>query len=278
MEFINTSAYKFVTLPEVELPKLSQQLKEKAQTCCLKGTILISVEGINSFLSGSREHIDAYKAFLRSYPAFMDMVFKESTSSHQPFSRMLVRLKKEIISMGRFEIAPEKEKAPYVTPEAFKSWYESGQEMIVLDARNDYEVEIGTFENALDLNIETFRDFPNAVTLLPTKMKKKPIVTFCTGGIRCEKAAQYMLNQGFETVYQLEGGILNYFEHCGGDHWQGECFVFDKRVAIDSRLQETATLQCYRCRGVLTPKAQNKPCIYCCSKDHLDPNANNSHQ
>lgn len=269
MKFINTSAYKFVSIPESEFSSLRQALKEKADACQLKGTILLSAEGINSFLSGTRENIDAYKDFLNSHPLFDGMEFKESESEHQPFSRMLVRLKKEIISMGHPEIQPEKKTAPYLKPEELKRWYDEHKEMIVLDTRNDYEVDIGTFEEAVDLNIETFRDFPNAVTMLPKDMKKKPVVTFCTGGIRCEKAAQYMLDQGFEEVYQLEGGILNYFEQCGGDHWKGECFVFDKRVAVDPNLHETQTAQCYSCRGVLTVSQQNKPCPQCGSESHI---------
>lgn len=270
MQFINTSAYKFVTLPEAQFTVLREQLKEKADALALKGTILLSAEGINSFLSGTREAIDEYKDFLDSYDVFEGMHYKESESDHQPFSRMLVRLKKEIISMGKPEIEPEKKKAPYIKPEEFKRWYESKKDMIVLDTRNDYEVEIGTFHDALDLNIETFRDFPNAVTMLPDDVKKKPVVTFCTGGIRCEKAAQYMFDHGFEEVYQLDGGILNYFEQCGGDYWDGECFVFDKRVAVDPKLQETTTKQCYSCRGVLTPEMQDKPCPECGGEGHLD--------
>ena len=272
MEFINISAYKFVCLAAAELPVLRQQLKEKADALQLKGTILLSQEGINCFLSGVRQHINDYKSFLESCSLFSGMTYKESVSHYQPFSRMLVRLKKEIISMGHPEVEPEKKAAPYISPERLKRWYEEYKDMIVLDTRNDYEVEIGTFENAMDLNIETFRDFPNAVALLPDCIKKKPIVTFCTGGIRCEKAAQYMLNQGFEEVYQLDGGVLNYFEKCGGDHWNGECFVFDKRVAIDPQLRETNTKQCYECRGVLTPDRQNKPCPECGGEGHLRRN------
>lgn len=269
MKFINTSAYKFASLSESEMASLRTELKEKADACELKGTILLSMEGINSFLSGKRENIDEYKGFLLSYPQFDGMVFKESESDHQPFTRMLVRLKKEIISMGHPEVQPEKKAAPYLSPEEFKRWYEENKEMVVLDTRNDYEFEIGTFEDAIDLNIETFREFPDAVKMLSKEMKKKPVVTFCTGGIRCEKAAQYMLDQGFEEVYQLDGGILNYFERCGGDHWKGECFVFDKRVAVDSQLRETNTTQCYSCRGVLTVAHKDQPCPSCGSESHI---------
>lgn len=262
-KFVNTSAYKFVTLPTSTFPVLREQLKEKAHGCQLKGTILLSEEGINSFLSGTRENIDSYKDFLSTFSAFKGMVFRESLSDHQPFSRMLVRLKNEIISMGCPEIQPEKERAPYVTPETLCHWYQQKKDMILLDTRNDYEVKLGGFVGALDLNIETFRDFPNAITLLPDAIKTVPIVTYCTGGIRCEKAGQYMLNKGFKAVYQLQGGILNYFAHCGGDYWQGECFIFDKRVAVDLKLQETNTTQCYGCRGVLTVEDRDQPCPHC---------------
>lgn len=269
MKFVNTSAYKFVDLSESQFSSLRQALKEKADSCDLKGTILLSQEGINSFLSGTREAIDTYKAFLASYPEFSDMTFKESPSNHQPFSRMLVRIKKEIISMGHPEVKPSVKKAPYISPQELKEWYQLKKEMIVLDTRNDYEVDIGAFEDAMDLNIETFRDFPDAIALLPEEVRKKPIVTYCTGGIRCEKAAQYLLDHGFEEVYQLEGGILNYFEQCGGEHWEGECFVFDKRVAVDPQLQETSTQQCYECRGVIKVDEQSKPCAECGSTLHI---------
>jgi predicted sulfurtransferase len=261
--FINTSGYRFVTIPPEELPGLKAQLAEEAQRCGLKGTILLSEEGINSFLSGTRAEIDAYQAFLNSISYFAKMWHKESESDHQPFTRMLVRLKKEIIAMGRTEIAPEKKTAPHIPPEALKQWFESGKKMRVLDTRNDYEVALGTFQDAVDLNIETFRDFPDALALLPESEKELPVVTFCTGGIRCEKAAQHMLNQGFKEVYQLEGGILNYFEQCGGDHYEGECFVFDKRVAVNSALEETETQQCYACRGVLLPTQVDQACVHC---------------
>jgi predicted sulfurtransferase len=163
-----------------------------------------------------------------------------------------VRLKKEIISMGCPEIEPEKQTAPHLEPVDFKQWYDEGKDMIVLDTRNDYEIRLGTFEAAMDLGIDHFRQFPEAIKKLPESFKKKPVVTFCTGGIRCEKAAELMKREGFEQVYQLNGGIINYFEQCGGDHYEGECFVFDKRVALDPALQETQAVQCYKCREPLT--------------------------
>lgn len=263
MGIVNIAAYKFVSLVEAALPDLRAVLKENADACDLKGTILLSTEGINCFLAGTRDNIEGFKSFLEERPAFSDLYYKESFSDYQPFSRMLVRIKKEIISMGHPEIQPEKEVAPHISPEEFKRWYEEKKDMLVLDARNDFEVALGTFDGAMDLGMESFRSFPDLVKLLPEELKNKPVVTFCTGGIRCEKAAQYMLDQGFKKAYQLEGGILNYFEKCGGDHYHGECFVFDKRVALDSELKETKTQQCYACRDVITEKQQDDPCPHC---------------
>lgn len=261
---VNVSAYRFIDLPKDHLPTLRTQLLKKANACQLKGTILLGTEGINLFLAGERDDIDAYKSFLNHFEQFSNLFYKESFSTYRPFTRMLVRIKKEIIPMGRREVMPAKKTAMHLAPEVFKQWYEKQHDMIVLDTRNDYEVALGTFKNAIDLNIEHFRDFPDAIKLLPKEIKQKPIVTFCTGGIRCEKAAEYMLQQGFEQVYQLDGGIINYFEKCGGAFYEGECFVFDKRVALDTNLQETQTTQCYKCREPLSVAQQTQEvCPHC---------------
>jgi len=268
--FVNIAAYKFIALKEAKILELRPQLKDKADALDLKGTILLSTEGINLFMSGTREDIDAYIAFLAEYTEFENLIYKESPSTYQPFTRMLVRIKKEIISMGCSEVQPERHTAPHLSPQQFKKWYEEGHDMIVLDTRNDYEVELGTFKDAIDLNIETFRDFPNAIEMLPETAKQKPVIAFCTGGIRCEKAAEYMLNKGYKEVYQLDGGILNYLEKCGGDYYDGECFVFDKRVAVNADLQETSTRQCYACRNPLPIEKQpsNGVCPHC--DKHVD--------
>lgn len=264
MSIVNISAYKFVTLTESSLSKLRVELHEKALQCDLKGTILLSTEGINLVLAGLRNDIDTYENFLGSYAYFQGLPYKESISDYKPFTRMLVRIKKEIIAMGRAEIKPEYETAPRLLPEEFKRWYEQKRDMVVLDTRNDYEVALGTFDDAIDLNLETFRSFPDAIEMLPSWMKEKTIVTFCTGGVRCEKGAELMRKAGFKEVYQLDGGILNYFEKCGGEHYHGECFVFDHRVAVDTHLNETATTQCYACRSPLTVEKQaSKICPYC---------------
>lgn len=260
-EFVNISAYKFVRLAAERLPELREAMKAQADACQLKGTILLSPEGINCFLSGTRDAMETYKAFLGAWPEFADLWYKESFSDHQPFTRMLVRLKKEIIAFGLDDVKPDEQTAPYVTPETLAQWYDAGKDMIVLDTRNDYEIELGTFENAVDLNIEHFRHFPDAVDMLPASAREKPVVTFCTGGIRCEKAAELMRRKGFKEVYQLQGGILNYFEKVGGAHYEGECFVFDKRVALDPALKETPTKQCYGCRAAIPVHAQTKDVV-----------------
>ncbi len=263
--FINISAYKFCPLAYDNLVSYQQALLQRAESLDLKGTILLSEEGINVFFSGTRQNVDNFIAFIESFSEFSGLPYKESLSDYQPFTRMLVRIKKEIISMGRDEIKPAEKTGQHLSAQEFKRWYESNKDMVVLDTRNDYEVALGTFKDAMDLNIETFRAFPDAVKELPKELKDKPVVTFCTGGIRCEKASQYMINQGFKEVYQLDGGILKYFEECGGEHYDGECFVFDKRVSLDSSLNETTVTQCYACRMPLTEDLQKDDgeCVHC---------------
>ena len=268
-EIINISAYKFVDLALERLPVLRAELREAAQALGLKGTILLAEEGINLFVAGTRAQLEDFKAFMRRYSEFNGLPYKESPSSHRPFTRMLVRIKKEIISMGVPEVKPQKRTVTHLPAKTLQAWYEAGKEMIILDTRNDYEVALGTFEGAIHLDLKKFRDFPKAVAALPEAYKNKPIVTFCTGGIRCEKAGEYLAQHGYHDVYQLDGGILKYFEEVGGAHYQGECFVFDKRVGVDSNLQETTTTQCYDCRHPLTAQEVEMyrgQCPYCQSK------------
>lgn len=262
MLYTNTSAYKFVQLPIEQLPTLRIEMKEKAKSLSLKGTILLSEEGINLFLSGLSDKLAAFKAYLEKNIAFKNLPYKDSPSKDQPFSRMLVKIKKEIISMGKPDVIPQVHTAPYISPETLKQWYDEKKEMIVLDTRNDYEVMLGSFSGAIDLNIKNFREFPDAILKFKETFKGKPIVTYCTGGIRCEKAAEWMLKSGFEDVYQLEGGILKYFEECGSKHYENECFVFDKRVGVDANLNETSTVQCYECRSPLRERLEEN-CPYC---------------
>ena len=199
-----------------------------------------------------------------------DLEVKESVSREQPFNRMLVRLKREIIAFGVPGVDPVERPAPKLRPQELKAWLDEGRPVRLLDVRNDYEVALGTFRDATPIAVDHFRDFPAAAARLPSEMKQEPVVMFCTGGIRCEKAGPYLKQIGFEQVYQLEGGILKYFEECGGEHYNGECFVFDHRVAVDSNVEETATTQCYACQAPLTVEDQQSPayvanesCPYC---------------
>ncbi len=255
--FVNIAGYKFVSL--VDPPSLKTQLLPRCRELNLKGTILLSTEGINLFLAGDRESVDDFLVDLRQLEPFADFEVKESLSDHQPFNRMLVRLKKEIISMGVPTIVPEQRTSPKLKATELKQWLDEGKPVTLLDVRNDYEVEVGTFDNAMPIGIDHFRKFPEAVDRLPADVKEKPIVMFCTGGIRCEKAGPLMEEAGFQNVFQLDGGILKYFEECGGEHYDGDCFVFDQRVAVDPNLQETDTTQCYACQSVLSVEDQQSP-------------------
>jgi UPF0176 protein len=268
---INISSYKFVSIPADQLEPLRAELLDYTRGNGLKGSILLAREGINLFVSGRTEQIQAFHEKLSSNPLFADTHFKESPSREAPFKRMLVKIKAEIIAMGMPDIEPEQFTAPHLSPEILKQWYAEGKEMIILDTRNNYEISVGTFKDAVELDIRNFKQFPEAMEKLSELKKTEvPIVTFCTGGIRCEKAAALMLKQGFHNVYQLDGGILNYFEKCGGDFYDGECFVFDKRISVDHTLGETKTIQCNTCRTPINAADQqecNGRCPYCGDDD-----------
>jgi len=218
---VNVAAYLFTPLNR--LPERREELRTLCRTRQLKGTILLAPEGINLFVAGSREGIDTLLAHLRSDPLMAKLETKESLSDRQPFRRLLVKLKKEIIAFGIESVAPASSTSKKLPAKQLKAWLDEGRQLTLLDTRNDYEVDIGTFRNALPIGVDHFRDFPAAVRKLPEEMKNQPIVMFCTGGIRCEKAGPFMEQEGFREVYQLEGGILKYFEECGGDHYDGDC-------------------------------------------------------
>ena len=265
---VNIAGYRFVDLDDRD--ELREPFLNRCEELDLKGTILISSNGINFSLSGSQESVDRYLEFLESDERFIGIPLKVTYNDYQPFRRMLVRLKKEIISLGMDDIRPVEFTGPNIKPNEFQEMLDNEEEVIVLDTRNDYEVRVGTFKNALDLKISSFRDFPEAVSNLPEEYKKKPIVMFCTGGIRCEKASAVMLKSGFENVKQLEGGILDYFKETDASHWDGDCFVFDDRVAVDKGLNETDYVMCYSCREPLTKEEVRSPdykvddyCPYC---------------
>jgi RluA family pseudouridine synthase len=250
----NIAAYRFAKLDG--LSDLRAGLLAFCRSHQLRGTILLSTEGINLFVAGARPDVDALLARLRAIEGLARLEPKYSFTAHQPFRRMLVRIKKEIIAFGVPGIDPAQRTSPKLSPRQLKAWLDEGRPLTLLDTRNDYEVKLGTFENALPAGVDNFRDFPAAVAKLPASLKDETIVMFCTGGIRCEKAGPYMESQGFRNVLQLEGGILKYFEECGGAHYRGECFVFDQRVGVDPALQETDAAQCFNCLSPLTAEEQ----------------------
>jgi RluA family pseudouridine synthase len=264
----NLAAYRFVELSG--LKGLREELLALCKEAGLKGTILLSVEGINLFVAGSAEGISRLMSRLREIPGLGDFEGKVSESEDQPFRKMLVRIKREIISFGVEGVEPGKRTSPKLSAKELKRWLDEGRKVTLLDTRNDYEVKLGTFKGAVVPDIRTFREFPQAVRELPDAMKDETVVMFCTGGIRCEKAGPFMEMEGFKNIYQLDGGILKYFEECGGDHYDGECFVFDQRVGVDPALQETDTAVCYACQAPLNAEDQEdvrylagKTCPYC---------------
>ncbi|HEX3599551.1 MAG TPA: rhodanese-like domain-containing protein, partial [Lacipirellulaceae bacterium] len=265
---VNIAGYQFTPLGD--LPALRQQLLAYCKAADLKGTILISGEGINLFVAGGQPQIEALLETLRSIDGLATFSPKLSFSDEQPFNRMLVKIKKEIIAFGVPGIEPARRTSPKLPPRELKRWLDEGRPIKLLDTRNDYEVKLGTFKNAVTLGIDHFRSLPDAVGQLPAELKEQPVVMFCTGGIRCEKAGPYLERKGFENVFQLEGGILKYFEECGGEHYTGECFVFDKRIGVDPSLAETENTQCFNCQAPLSQPDQEdsrytlgQSCPYC---------------
>ena len=264
-QVVNIAAYKFVPLDRLKERRLN--LRKLSRSLGLKGTILLSREGINLFVAGPGPAIGQLLESLRSQPSLSDLEVKLSHSDKQPFRRMLVKIKREIISFaGEVDLSLGQK----ISPRELKQWLDDGRKVTLLDVRNDFEVRLGSFRNSLNLHLGHFHDFPYEVGRLPEQFKQHPIVMFCTGGIRCEKAGPWMQQQGFGQVLQLEGGILKYFEECGADHYDGECFVFDQRVALDRDLQETDTTQCFACLEPLTVEDQRshqyvpgQSCPYC---------------
>ena len=268
---VNIAGYKFEPLEfPVDLVRMYQQ---KCDELKLKGTMLISKNGINFSLAGTQQAIDTIIAFLEEDNRFINIPLKVTYSETQPFRRMKVRLKKEIISLGRKDINPRELTGERISPQDLKNLLDNKEDVLVLDTRNEYETRVGKFENAIDLNLDTFRDFPKAIESLPEEYKDKQIVMYCTGGIRCEKASAVMLKAGFADVKQLEGGVLDYFKETGGAYWEGDCFVFDERVALDTELNETDYIYCYICREPLSAEEKASPdfkinecCPYCVKK------------
>lgn len=236
----NIAAYRFVTLDDVDA--VAVRVKSLCESRALKGTVLVSPEGINIFLAGDASAIDGFLAELQSDTRFAGLSVKFSQSAFVPFKRLRVKRKKEIITYRDASLRPEQGRAPSVPPETLARWLETGlddegREVVMLDTRNIDEVVHGSFKNALVFPINRFTDLPKAVELLKPELEGKTVVSFCTGGIRCEKSVLRMQKDGFENCYQLEGGILGYFEKVGGKHYDGRCFVFDDRIALDPKLE-----------------------------------------
>lgn len=237
---LNLSAYKFVTL--ADLPALRERLFAMAQAHGLKGTVLLAEEGINLFVAGPEAGARAWLQALHADERFADVVAKESFSDALPFRRLLVKVKREIIRMNHPAIRPEGGRAPSVDALTLQRWLDRGHDdqgrpVVMLDTRNGFEVDEGAFDGAIDWRLTKFSEFPQALAEHLDELKDKTVVSYCTGGLRCEKAALVMQQQGLDHVFQLEGGILTYFERTqGAPHWHGGCFVFDERVALDAGL------------------------------------------
>ena len=237
-EFVNIAGYKFVSLDN--LPARVAATREVAAAGGLTGTVIYAAEGINIFVAGSSEGVAALLAYLRAMPEFADLAVKESVSSTQPFRRLFIKLKNEIIKLNRPDINPALTPARRVSAVELRQWLNEKRDIVLLDTRNEFEIKHGTFSGAVSLGVDHFPRFDARVSewlASDPALKNKIVVTFCTGGIRCEKAAPLMMQNGFASVYQLDGGILKYFEECAGAHYEGNCFVFDERIALDPALQ-----------------------------------------
>ncbi len=239
---------------------LQGPLKDLCLSQGVAGSLLLAGEGINGTIAGSRAGIDAVLAHIRALPGCADLEWKESSAREQPFGRMKVRLKKEIVTMGQPDVDPRARVGHYVDPADWNALIQS-PDVAVIDTRNDYEVAIGTFEGAVDPKTESFRDFPAWWEANKDRFHNKRIAMFCTGGIRCEKSTNFLIGQGVEDVYHLKGGILKYLEEVPQEDstWQGECFVFDGRVSVGHGLAEGPHKLCHACRRPILPEDRARP-------------------
>jgi UPF0176 protein len=240
----NILFYKYVDIEDLE--SFKEEQFELAKSLNLLGTILVAEEGINGCLSGKEKDLEEYKKLLTKDSRFSDIKFKEGGINKHSFKRLHVRIRKEIVSSSF--MANLRNKAEYIEPKDLKKLLDSNEEVIMLDARNNYEYNIGKFKDAIHLDLDTFRELPSKLNQIK-KLKNKKIVTYCTGGVRCEKASAFLKENGFENVYQVHGGILTYGQECGNEHWEGKCFVFDTRGAIDidPNAQSEPITQCVLC-------------------------------
>jgi len=257
-KLVIAALYRFVRFPDFK------EWREPLLDFCLdrdiKGSLLLAHEGINGTVSGTREVVDELLNYIKSDPRFSELDHKESFENQQPFYRMKVKLKKEIVTMGIEDIDPNQSVGTYVEP---KDWNQliSDPDVTLIDTRNDYEVEVGTFRGAVDPKTQTFRELPDYVEKHLDSKKHKKVAMFCTGGIRCEKSTAYMKQQGFDQVFHLKGGILKYLEEIPQEEslWEGECFVFDNRVTVDHKLQKGRYELCHGCRFPITAEDKLSP-------------------
>lgn len=269
-DIVVAALYKFVTLDDYR--DLREPLLDECLAAGTRGTLLLAQEGINGTIAGSREGIDRVIAWLKSDPRLADLEHKESFDDHLPFYRMKVKLKREIVTMGVPGVDPNRQVGTYVKPADWNALIDD-PEVLLIDTRNDYEVAIGSFRGAIDPHTTTFREFPRYVREHFDPGKHKKVAMFCTGGIRCEKASSFMLGEGFEEVYHLEGGILKYLEEVPPKEsaWEGECFVFDNRVSVDHHLHKGHYDQCHGCRHPITEEDKQSPLYIkgvCCPGCH----------
>jgi UPF0176 protein len=258
MSLLVAALYKFVELPDFA------DLKAPLLACCeqhgVKGTLLLAEEGINGTIAGTHVGVHGVLAYLRSDPRLADLTHKESGASKMPFYRMKVRLKKEIVTLGVPGVNPNKMAGTYVKPADWNKLI-ADPDVIVVDTRNDYEVAIGTFKGALNPNTKSFSELPEWVRNEPALRTKRKVAMFCTGGIRCEKSTAFLRTEGFDEVYHLEGGILKYLETVPEETslWEGECFVFDERVAVGHGLKPSKHELCRSCRYPIGEKEKASP-------------------
>jgi UPF0176 protein len=242
---LNVSAYKFVSLDDPA--HWREEVFAQAQALRLKGTVLLAEEGINLFIAGAPAELRSFVQWLHAQAPFADLFIKESESDAMPFGKLIVKVKREIIRMNHPMIRPQNERAPSVDAKTLARWLDAGHDdngrpVVTLDTRNAFEVDHGRFQGARDWRIAKFRDFPGALQAHRDELAGKTVVSYCTGGIRCEKAALLMREAGVKNVFQLDGGILQYFKDVGGQHFDGDCFVFDEREAVDAALAPTRTV------------------------------------
>ena len=255
-KIVVVALYHFVALGEPQ--SMRGPLLELMNDHGIKGTLLLANEGINGTVAGSRESVDALLKFLKADPRFADLTHKESMTDDPPFYRSKVKIKNEIVTMGQGDLDPGQNAGTYVEPRNWNALIED-PDVTLIDTRNDYEVRIGTFENAINPQTDSFREFPEFVESHLDPEKHKKIAMFCTGGIRCEKSTAYLKKQGFAEVYQLHGGILKYLEEVPHEEsqWRGECFVFDERVTVDHALNRGHYDQCHACRMPITQQERD---------------------